>query len=157
MSATTASSTHSRKIGWLCLTALGIVFGDIGTSPLYALRECFDGDASLVNHESVLGVLSLIIWTITLMITIQYVGLVMRADQDGEGGILTLMCVAFSDHGKKLGRLVTKVMIVLGVFGAALLYGDGMITPAISVISAVEGVGGWRRRCSPHLSFRSPA
>lgn len=141
MSATPASSPHSPKIGWLCLTALGIVFGDIGTSPLYALRECFDGNASLVNHDSVLGVLSLIIWTITLMITIQYVGLVMRANQDGEGGILTLMYVAFSENGKKPSPLVTKVMLILGVFGATLLYGDGMITPAISVISAVEGVG----------------
>ena len=137
-----ASSAHGRsRLGLLCLTALGIVFGDIGTSPLYALRECFESSPHHVNPDSVLGVLSLIIWTLTLMISVQYVTLVMRADKQGEGGILALMCVAFPDRKDKWRTPVAKLMLALGVFGATLLYGDGIITPAISVISAVEGVG----------------
>ena len=136
------SPTHApSRLGLLCLTALGIVFGDIGTSPLYALRECFESSPHNVNPDSVLGVLSLIIWTLTLMISVQYVTLVMRADKQGEGGILALMCVAFPDRKDKWRTPVAKVMLALGVFGATLLYGDGIITPAISVISAVEGVG----------------
>ena len=137
-----ATSPHGpSRLGLLCLTALGIVFGDIGTSPLYALRECFEGNSHHVHHTSVIGVLSLIIWTLTLMISVQYVSLVMRADKQGEGGILALMCVAFPDRKGKWRTPTAKVMLALGVFGATLLYGDGIITPAISVISAVEGVG----------------
>lgn len=124
----------------LCLTALGIVFGDIGTSPLYALRECFHGDPAYVNQESVIGVLSLIIWTITIMISVQYVTLVMRADKDGEGGILALLCVAFPDRKTEWRTPLARAAIAFGVFGAALLYGDAMITPAISVMSSVEGL-----------------
>lgn len=136
-----AAGSGRYRLGLLCLTALGIVFGDIGTSPLYALRECFEGDAARVNRESVLGVMSLIVWTISLMISVQYVGLVMRADQQGEGGILSLLGVAFPERPGRDAQRLPKVMLGLGVFGAALLYGDGIITPAISVISAVEGVG----------------
>ena len=126
----------------LCITALGIVYGDIGTSPLYAMRECFLGNAALVDRTSVLGVLSLIVWTITIMITLHYVMLVTRADKNGEGGILALLFTAFPEGA---GRVVSqglsvKVMVVIGLFGATLLYGDGMITPAITVVSALEGL-----------------
>ena len=147
-----ASPAHrADRLGLLCLTALGIVFGDIGTSPLYALRECFENDAGNVNPESVLGVLSLIIWTLTLMISVQYVNLVMRADKEGEGGILALMCVAFPDRKQKWRPPAATVMMALGVFGATLLYGDGIITPAISVISAVEGVGVAAPALAPYI------
>ena len=130
------------------LGALGVVFGDIGTSPLYAMRECFveslpDGGEHLVvavNHGHILGVMSLIIWTLTLMITVQYVTLVMRADRHGEGGILALLCVAFPERKGRWRSGAAKTMVALGVFGAALLYGDGMITPAISILGALEGL-----------------
>ena len=130
------------------LAALGIVFGDIGTSPLYAMKECFleahsDGSERLVvelTNSHIMGVMSLIIWTIILMITVQYVGLAMKADKRGEGGILALLCVAFPERKGRWRSGTAKVMVVLGIFGAALLYGDGMITPAISILGAMEGV-----------------
>jgi len=142
------SSAHSSRLWLLILGALGIVFGDIGTSPLYAMRECFtelhgSGTSQELKvvldvREHVLGVLSLIIWTITLMITLKYVVLVMRADKQGEGGILALLCVAFPERRGKYRSGTALLMVSLGIFGAALLYGDGIITPAISVLSAVE-------------------
>ncbi|MFN5962356.1 MAG: potassium transporter Kup [Verrucomicrobiota bacterium] len=142
------SSAHSSRLWLLILGALGIVFGDIGTSPLYAMRECFtelhgtgtsqELKVVLDVRENVLGVLSLIIWTITLMITLKYVVLVMRADKQGEGGILALLCVAFPERRGKYRSGTALLMVSLGIFGAALLYGDGIITPAISVLSAVE-------------------
>ncbi len=106
-----AAGSGRYRLGLLCLTALGIVFGDIGTSPLYALRECFEGDAARVNRESVLGVMSLIVWTISLMISVQYVGLVMRADQQGEGGILSLLGVAFPERPGRDAQRLPKVML----------------------------------------------
>ncbi|HWB06084.1 MAG TPA: potassium transporter Kup [Verrucomicrobiales bacterium] len=147
MNHTEASRASSRP--WLLmLAALGVVFGDIGTSPLYALRECFmethpDGGEHLavpLSHGHIIGVLSLIIWTLILMITVQYVSLVMRADKRGEGGILALLCVAFPERKGRWRTGTAKVMVALGIFGAALLYGDGMITPAISVLGALEGL-----------------
>ncbi len=124
----------------LTLGALGVVYGDIGTSPLYALRECFGGSHPLPpTRENVLGVLSLIFWSLLLIVSLKYLAIVLRATNKGEGGILALMALAFpkrsegADHRRAL-------LIGLGVFGAALLYGDGMITPAISVLSAVEGL-----------------
>ena len=123
----------------LGLAALGIVFGDIGTSPLYAVRQCFFGSTPLpVTSLSVLGVLSLIFWSLVLVISVKYLLLVMRADNRGEGGILALL--ALLDPWGRSRRRGPLVLIVLGVFGAALLYGDGMLTPAISVLSAVEGL-----------------
>jgi len=123
----------------LAVSALGVVYGDIGTSPLYALRECFYGEHAIAaTHENILGVLSLIFWSLILIISIKYLGFVMRADNKGEGGILALMALAFPEHrGKQVSR---GTLIALGVFGASLLYGDGMITPAITVLSAVEGL-----------------
>lgn len=126
-----------RRLGLLVLTALGVVYGDIGTSPLYTVRECFYGrykvDPSAVN---VLGILSLIFWSLVLVISIKYLVFALRADHEGEGGILALMELV---KRAIRGRL-QQAMLLLGLFGAALLYGDGMITPAISVLSAVEGL-----------------
>jgi len=116
-----------------------VVYGDIGTSPLYALRECFHGQHGVApTHDNVLGVLSLIFWSLTLIISIKYILFVMRADNNGEGGILALLAlVAKSPEAKRKSR---ASLIALGLFGAALLYGDGMITPAITVLGGVEGL-----------------
>ena len=123
----------------LTLGALGIVFGDIGTSPLYAMKEVFAGPHELrPEPASVYGVLSLIFWAITIIVTTKYVVLIMRADNDGEGGIMALIALV---QGAVLRTARAKwALVALGAFGAALFYGDGMITPAISVLSAVEGV-----------------
>jgi KUP system potassium uptake protein len=125
----------------LALGALGIVFGDIGTSPLYALRETFHSHAHELelNEANILGVLSLIFWSLILVITVKYLAFVMRADNQGEGGILALTALATPDDGPRPRRGGRWALILLGLFGTALLYGDGMITPAISVLSAVEG------------------
>ncbi|MBK5222241.1 MAG: potassium transporter Kup [Acidimicrobiia bacterium] len=117
--------------------ALGIVYGDIGTSPLYAMREAFHGHGHemAVSSTNVLGLLSLIFWSLILIIGVKYITFVMRADNDGEGGILALTALLPRDGQRGHRRL----LVLLGIFGTALLYGDGMITPAISVLSAVEG------------------
>ncbi|MCY0386639.1 potassium transporter Kup [Robbsia sp. Bb-Pol-6] len=115
--------------------AVGIVFGDIGTSPLYTLRECLKA-AGGVTQTNIYGIVSLILWSILLVVTLKYVSFVMRADNDGEGGILALTALASGVAPARLRHL----LLTLGVFGAAMFYGDSMITPAISVISAVEGV-----------------
>jgi KUP system potassium uptake protein len=129
----------------LTLTALGVVYGDIGTSPLYAMRECFFGSHPIPpTHANVLGVLSLIIYALVLVISVKYVAIVMRADNQGEGGILALTALVPGRNGESgvASRLAAgrPILIALGIFGTALLYGDGMITPAISVLSAVEGM-----------------
>ena len=122
----------------LTLTAIGVVYGDIGTSPLYAMRECFFGSHSVPpTHDNVLGVLSLIIYSLLLVISIKYTVIVMRADNQGEGGILALTSLLPERHRAAGTR---PVLVLLGIVGAALLYGDGMITPAITVLSAVEGL-----------------
>ena len=121
------------------LLALGVVFGDIGTSPLYAVRECFSHHSGLaVTPDNVLGLLSLVFWSLIVVISIKYISYVMRADHRGEGGVLALMTLVAprGSESSRLGRWVVPV----GLFAAALLYGDGMITPAISVLSAVEGL-----------------
>lgn len=131
----------SSSLWVLCLGALGVVFGDIGTSPLYAFRECFSPEHGLpLNPDTILGVLSLIFWTLSVIVNLKYMIFVLRADNKGEGGILSLMALALrSDSMNSKSRRKT-VIIVMGIFGAALLYGDGIITPAISVLSAVEGL-----------------
>ncbi|MEY3019427.1 MAG: hypothetical protein RLZZ272_411 [Actinomycetota bacterium] len=123
----------------LALGALGVVFGDIGTSPIYAMREALTGPghAVAVSEVTVLGVASLAFWALVLLVSIKYIGLVMRADNRGEGGVLAL--TALLPHEGASGPLA-RGLVTLGVFGAALLYGDGIITPAISVLSAVEGL-----------------
>jgi KUP system potassium uptake protein len=128
-----------RRLIQLSILALGIVYGDIGTSPLYALRECFYGTHPVaVTRNNILGVLSLIFWSLVVVVTLKYVVYVMRFDNRGEGGILALMGLVGMD--KSRGAAVRTTLIVIGVFGSALLYGDGMVTPAISVLSAVEGL-----------------
>ena len=127
---------RSNRKAILALGALGVVFGDIGTSPLYAFQEIFDGvhDIPAVEHR-VYGAASMVFWTLTLIVSVKYVLIVMRADNDGEGGIMALASLAVSKvkHRRKL-------IMSLGILGAALFYGDGMITPAVSVLSAVEGL-----------------
>jgi KUP system potassium uptake protein len=130
---------HGRYLAILSITALGVVFGDIGTSPLYALRECFSGEHGMaVTPDNVLGILSLVFWSLVIVISIKYIVFILRADNRGEGGILALTAlITPTDKSIARGRLM---LILMGIFGAALLYGDGMITPAISVLSAVEGL-----------------
>jgi KUP system potassium uptake protein len=139
------SAGHSpctgRRLAGLTLGALGVVYGDIGTSPLYALKECFDPKHGVtVTPAGVLGILSLIIWSLLLIVTVKYLVFVLRADNKGEGGILALLSLAFPERRVgKLGKLA-GAMVAMGVAGACLLYGDGIITPAISVLGAVEGL-----------------
>ncbi len=125
------------------IAALGVVFGDIGTSPLYAFKECLrvrDADNNILGASQVVPILSLIIWSLIFVVMVKYVLLVMEANEDGEGGIMTLVSLASSKDKEKTRRKHRNVLVLLGVFGAALLYGDGVITPAISVVSALEGV-----------------
>ena len=125
----------------LVLGALGVVYGDIGTSPLYALRECFHGPNAVdPTRANVLGVLSLIFWSLILIDSVKYLTFVLRADNRGEGGILALMALAFPEQNRRGMTRRVAIFVGLGVFGAALLYGDGMITPAITVLSAIEGL-----------------
>ena len=122
----------------LTLGALGVVFGDIGTSPLYALKEIFNGHHPIpVTPDNILGVLSLVFWSLMVLVTIKYVAIIMRADNRGEGGSLALLALV-ADRAKDPG--VARVVTLLGIFAAALFFGDSMITPAISVLSAVEGL-----------------
>jgi KUP system potassium uptake protein len=135
---TTRDTRSAGSSGRLALAALGVVFGDIGTSPLYAFRECFHGPHGVVpNPENVLGVLSLVFWALVVVISIKYVAFVMRADNSGEGGTLALMALVPSHYR---GPRVRFVLLGLGLFGTSLLYGDGVITPAITVLGAVEGL-----------------
>lgn len=132
---------------WRALTALGVVFGDLGTSPLYGFREAFaPGRGAGTSHEDVLGVLSLIIWSLLFVVTVKYALFIMRADNDGEGGILALLALAQRGRpGERKGIdrasvRRSRLLVLVGLFGAALLFGDGVITPAISVLSAIEGL-----------------
>src|SRR6188768_2323935 len=124
------------------LTTVGVVYGDIGTSPLYTIRECFFGTHPVPpSHENVLGVLSLVVYALLLVISVKYIAIVMRADNQGEGGILALTALIPPRDGSTDWLAATRpLLVLLGIFGAALLYGDGMITPAISVLSATEGL-----------------
>jgi len=135
----TPPEPNSDKTPALAIGALGVVFGDIGTSPLYALRQCFSDEYGVsISQGNVLGVLSLIFWALMIIISFKYVTFIMRADNRGEGGILALLALIVS---KKSNRVrYRRLLLGIGIFGAALLYGDGMITPAISVLSAVEGL-----------------
>ena len=135
----TPKETSGTDLPKLTLAALGIVFGDIGTSPLYALRECFHGEYGIaVSSENIFGVLSLMFWSLIMIVTIKYLAFVLRADNNGEGGVLALTALLKRTRPNKNGQWFG--LIAIGIFGACLLYGDGMITPAISVLSAVEGI-----------------
>jgi KUP system potassium uptake protein len=133
------TAQHSKRyLATLYLGALGVVYGDIGTSPLYAFRECFAPEHHLApSPANILGVLSLVFWSLVLIISIEYLIFVMRADNRGEGGIIALMALVRPKGTPSTRR---AVLLTLGLFGAALIYGDGMITPAISVLSAIEGL-----------------
>jgi len=138
--ATTTSADGARGSPWtLTIAAIGVVFGDIGTSPLYTMKEAFGPVYGLrATDGNVLGILSLVFWSLMLIVTVKYVFVVMRADNRGEGGIMALMAMA--QRSLPLASETAYVMGILGIFGAALFFGDGVITPAISVLSAVEGL-----------------
>ena len=130
-----------RRLALLTLTALGVVFGDIGTSPLYAFKECFSRLHGVTpTPANVYGVLSLIVWSLTLIVTLKYVTFILRADNRGEGGILALLALILQNTRRDRDRGARRVLVGLGLFGAALLYGDGIITPPVSVLGAVEGL-----------------
>ncbi|MDR3575462.1 MAG: potassium transporter Kup, partial [Anaerolineaceae bacterium] len=139
MNASPTSTGHSKQAG-LVLAAIGVVFGDIGTSPLYALKESLlhAGGHSMPIATHIFGILSLIFWSIMMVVSFKYLLAIMRADNKGEGGILALMALA--QRGLSQGGRRSRVIVIVGIFGAALFYGDGMITPAISVLSAFEGI-----------------
>lgn len=132
---------HKLSTTTLVIAALGVVFGDIGTSPIYTLKECFSPHSPhhvAATHANVLGVVSLVLWALILLVCVKYLVFVLRADNKGEGGVLSLMALASHGMSETLKR--RAVIVLLGLFGAALLFGDGIITPAISVLSAVEGL-----------------
>src|SRR5580700_2813629 len=131
--------------GWAALSALGVVFGDLGTSPLYCLQTVVQATGGRFTPDSALGILSLVVWTLIITISIKYCLFVMRADNSGEGGILALMSL-IGANGPGI-----KPFTVMGLLGAALIYGDGVITPAISVLSALEGVNVATQAFKPYV------
>ena len=153
VSATASPAFHSQsesagkaRLGALMLGAIGVVFGDIGTSPLYTIKEAFSPHYGLApDHATVLGILSLVFWSLVIVITVKYVAVIMRADNDGEGGIMAL--TALAQRTLPVSSRACYAIGILGVFGVALFFGDGVLTPAISVLSAVEGL----EVAAPHL------
>jgi KUP system potassium uptake protein len=139
LTATAAASHDSQRVAPLVVGAMGVVFGDIGTSPLYALRTAFTGEHGLdLTHEHVLGLLSTIFWALMVVVTLKYITLIMRADNRGEGGILALTALVSRGLGDRTRP--RWWLVGLGIFGAAMFYGDSMITPAVTVLGAVEGL-----------------
>ncbi|HEU4709843.1 MAG TPA: KUP/HAK/KT family potassium transporter, partial [Methylophilaceae bacterium] len=132
-------SQSKASTATLALAALGVVYGDIGTSPLYTIKEVFANAHHPVpiTQDNVLGILSLIFWSLVMVVSVKYVAFIMRADNKGEGGIMALMALVLRGAA---GKRYASWLMMLGLFGAALFYGDGVITPAISVLSAVEGL-----------------
>lgn len=134
-----SDALDGKRLAALALAALGVVYGDIGTSPLYAVKEVFAGNHPIpTTPENILGALSLFFWAIILVVSVKYVMFIMRADNRGEGGIMALIALALREAGSK--PLQQKTIMIIGILGAAMFYGDGMVTPAISVLSAVEGL-----------------
>jgi len=149
MNASSGGSAAHPRIAGAALAALGIVFGDIGTSPLYAFRECFAGPhahAVSMTPQNLTGAASLVIWSLLLVVSVKYLFIILRLDNKGEGGILSLSALIRS-ASRRLGGADPKMVLLLGLAGAALIYADGMLTPAISVLSAVEGL----TVTAPHL------
>ncbi len=138
-------AVHRETTGMLALGALGVVYGDIGTSPLYTIKTAVDWSGGSFSPGAALGMLSLIVWTLVIVTSVKYVAVIMRADNDGEGGILALMSLLGVKHGRR------PAIIAIGMLGAALLFGDGAITPAISVLSALEGLKGVDPAISPYV------
>ena len=138
---------HKQTMSALAVAAIGVVFGDIGTSPLYALKEAFSPEHGIATTpDAILGVISLLFWAIMIVVSLKYVWFVMRADNNGEGGVLALMALSLRSCGR--GSRAAGILMMLGIFGACMFYGDAVITPAISVISAVEGL----EIAAPHLT-----
>ena len=138
MSTASTNKKSPAALAALTLAALGIVYGDIGTSPLYALKEIFHGGHVAATPDNILGVLSLVFWTITVVISLKYVLLILRADNHGEGGLIAMLALATTAVADR--PPLRRVLMTVGLFGTAVFYGDGVITPAISVLSAVEGL-----------------
>ena len=122
----------------LTLAAVGVVYGDIGTSPLYALKEVFAHGRVPLTPANILGILSLVFWTLTVVVSLKYVTLILRADNNGEGGLIAMLALA--SQAVKHKPQLRSALLMLGIFGTAIFFGDGVITPAISVLSAVEGL-----------------
>ncbi|MFP5433997.1 MAG: KUP/HAK/KT family potassium transporter, partial [Alphaproteobacteria bacterium] len=142
---------HARQKATVKLVvgAIGIVFGDIGTSPLYAFRETFAGHHELtLDPDHILGVISLMFWSMMLVVTLKYVSIIMRADNKGEGGSLALLALI---NGQTKTQRWSRGIVLLGVFATALFYGDSMITPAVSVLSAVEGLAVYNPVLAPAI------
>jgi KUP system potassium uptake protein len=130
-----------RRLAFLTLTALGVVYGDIGTSPLYTIRETFSPEYGLTpNTANVYGILCLVFWSLMLVVVFKYLIFILRADNRGEGGVLAMLALLLQKSQRAEDKMRRSVLIILGVFGTALLFGDGVITPAISVLGAVEGL-----------------
>ncbi|MFM2396224.1 MAG: hypothetical protein RLZZ434_806, partial [Pseudomonadota bacterium] len=135
-----SSTGNKTKLSALTLAALGVVFGDIGTSPLYTMKEVFSVGMHPVplNEANMFGILSLIVWALIMVVSVKYVAFIMRADNRGEGGIMALLALA--SHNTAGDAKKQHTIMLLGILGACMFYADGMITPAISVLSAVEGL-----------------
>jgi KUP system potassium uptake protein len=142
---TTSKTKHADgndRLAKMSLAALGVVFGDISTSPIYAIRECFHGEYGIApNHGNITGVLSLMFWALVMIVCVKYLIFVFRADNKGEGGVIALTALIRGESYRSSQERTRLGIVALGLFAACLLYGDGMITPAISVMSAVEGIG----------------
>src|SRR5262249_22750301 len=135
------ANPHGKRLLVLSLTALGVVYGDIGTSPLYSIKEAFKPSYGLaMSVENVNGLLSLIAWVLVLIVSVKYVAFILRADNRGEGGVLALLALILQRQHRAGEARERGLLIALGLFGGAFLYGDGVITPAISVLGAVEGL-----------------
>ena len=130
-------SRRSGALAALTLAAIGVVYGDIGTSPLYALKEVFAHGRVPLSPQNVLGILSLVFWTLTVVVSLKYVTLILRADNNGEGGLIAMLALASTAVAHR--PALRRRLLLLGIFGTAIFFGDGVITPAISVLSAVEG------------------
>ena len=129
---------HTSSLAGLTLGAIGVVYGDIGTSVLYSIKEVFGSGHVDFTPDNVMGILSIFFWTLTFIVSLKYVTLVLRADNNGEGGLVAMLALASSSVRDK--PRLRHVLLVVGIFGTCLFYGDGVITPAISVLSAVEGL-----------------
>jgi KUP system potassium uptake protein len=150
------NAAPKSQLAKLSLAALGVVYGDIGTSPLYAVKECFaEPHGSAVTRENVLGVMSLFVWALTLVIVVKYLTFVMRADNRGEGGTFALVALIEPKKAETTRR--GAILILLGLFGASLLAGEGIITPAISVLGAVEGLKEATDAVEPYVVYISIA
>ena len=153
MSTDTSTSTSTptkSNLAALTLGAIGVVYGDIGTSPLYALKEVFAHGHVALTTGNIYGVLSLVFWALTVVVSVKYVALILRAANNGEGGLIAML--ALVSQAVKDRPELRKRLLLLGIFGTAIFFGDGVITPATSVLSAAEGLEVGRQACTPMSS-----